>query len=157
MKIKMRISEKKLGQILLDRRSINESQLHQALNVQSGTQGSRCLGELLVDMGVHEDQILEAFLSQYRYPYIPIDRYIVDRAVIGLIPAKVARKYFVLPFEKMYNNLMVSMMNPLRREAFQELEEISQCCVIPCISRPSELNKMLKIYYAEAEVSCGNI
>ena len=72
-----RINNKPLGELLLDRGIINQSQFDQGLALQREKGG--LIGEILVELGfVKEDDIAQALTAQYGFPYLPLGNYDVD-------------------------------------------------------------------------------
>lgn len=144
--------EKKLGEILIERGVIKKAHLTQALKEQRRRAQPAFLGEILVELQMAaEDAILEAFLAQYNYAYIPVDQYNLDCNTIASLPASLAHKYFVLPINKVLNTITVAMMNPRHTEALREIAAYTQCSVVPCIAKPSQIKNQLQIHYAHAE------
>jgi type IV pilus assembly protein PilB len=143
-----KVSTKKrlLGKILLDRNIINQAQLKHAIEVQE-TQGSY-FGEILIGLGyVQEHDIVAALVVQCHIPYIAIDRYDIDSNILKLVPAQIARKYRVVPLDRVNDILSVVMADPLDETAKDELQEITHCRLAPFIATESEINKSIHRWY----------
>lgn len=159
IKPKKRVSEKRLGQILIDQGIISRNNLDEALALQESTEVSVYCGELLLSLGyVNENNILQALNAQYRFPYININNYEIDYKVISLVPFEIAHKYLLLPLDKIGNSFSVAMSNPLNTHAIRELKELEglSCCNIQIfISTPTEIRNSINIYYYETSLGNG--
>lgn len=145
-----RINNKQLGELLLDRGIINQSQLDQALSVQRDKGG--LIGEILVELGfVKEDDIAQALTAQYGFPYLPLGSYDVNAEITSIIPGRVARQYLLVPIDKIGNNLTLAMSNPLNVQAIEDVELLSGCSVQTFVSTSSDIKKAIEKYYKNNE------
>jgi type IV pilus assembly protein PilB len=145
-----RINSLPLGELLLERGIINQSQLDQSLNVQ-GERGG-LIGEILVALGsVKEDDIAQTLTAQYGFPYLPLGNYNVAADVIGTIPGRIVRQYLLVPVEKIGNNLTLVMSDPLNTQAIEEVESLSGCTVQAFVSTASEIKKAIEKFYKDKE------
>jgi len=145
-----RIDNKPLGELLLERGIINQSQLDQSLNFQREKGG--LIGEILVDLGfVKEDDIAQSLTAQYGFPYLPLGNYDVDAEITGIIPGRVARQYLLVPIDKIGNNLTLAMSNPLNIQAIEDVELLSGCSVQTFVSTSSDIKRAIEKYYKDKE------
>ncbi len=88
----------RLGDMLLDRRSVSVGELDQALEEQRQTEEP--LGEILVRKGVlSEDALLQTLSAQWNIPVQEVDPYAVPPEVIQTVPQATALHYRVFPLE----------------------------------------------------------
>ncbi len=143
-----RINNKQLGELLLDRGIINQSQLDQALAVQRDKGG--LIGEILVELGfVKEEDIAQSLTAQYGFPYLPLGSYDVNVEITGIIPGRVARQYLLVPVDKIGNNLTLAMSNPLNVQAIEDVELLSGCSVQTFVSTSSDIKRAIEKYYSK--------
>lgn len=120
---------KLLGQSLLKEELITQEQLDLALARQreSWLEDKDCfLGQILIDMGVIEEQKLERHLiKQGHVPHLNILFYEIDREVIELVSKEVCEEYLLLPLDRLGKILTVAMVNPLNTVA---LEAVKKAC-----------------------------
>ena len=141
-----RLITKKLGKLLVENGIISERQLEEALERQREKGGY--LGQNLVEMGyTTEEEIVSCLTVQYGYPYLPLGNYEINLEIIKLVPADLARKYYVIPIDKIGDVLTVTMANPLEEEAILALEKATGCRVESFVSTGSEVAGALKEYY----------
>lgn len=144
-----RVITKKLGKLLLENGIITERQLEEALERQEERGGY--IGQNLVELGyTNEEEIVSCLTVQYGYPYLPLRNYEIDREIIKLIPKELARKYYVVPIDKIGNVLTVTMANPLEEESIQAIENATGLNVEIFVSTGMEIQDALKEYYGGA-------
>jgi len=101
-----------LGQLLVERGLINEGQLEQALARQRRLGGS--LGTILLESeAIAESKLLEMLGVQLSMPTVSAaEMQDVQREVLDLIPARLALRYNLLPFERRGNTLHLAALDP---------------------------------------------
>ncbi len=145
-----RVNNRPLGELLMERGIINQSQLDEGLKIQQEKGG--LIGEILVDLGfVKEDDIAQALTAQYGFPYLPLGNYDVDLDIASIIPGRVARQYLLVPIDKIGNNLTLAMSNPLNVQAIEDVELLSGCSVQTFVSTSSDIKKAIEKYYKDKE------
>ena len=101
----------RLGDLLLEKDLVTQTQLEQALAGQAVTGGK--LGEILVAMGVLAPQALaDALASFFGLVVINLRRENVDPAVIALVPENVAREQLAVPVRLEDDGLYVAVAEP---------------------------------------------
>jgi type IV pilus assembly protein PilB len=135
-----------LGEILVKKKIIKESELREALDLQKHK--NMYLGEVLIECGyASEDDILIALLLQCHIPYISISKYRIDEDLKELIPGMFARKYQVMPLDKFGETLSVVMADPLNVMLKDQLHQMTGMKISPFIATKSEITKAIDEYY----------
>jgi type IV pilus assembly protein PilB len=147
-----RITDSRLGELLIQSGVINITQLNEALAIQKkngNNNGNKKLsGEILVELGFTDDRyITQAFSTQYRFPYLPLDNYNIDQDITNTISAKVARKYLLIPIDKIGDSISIAMSNPLDEKAIRKVETATNCSVQAFIATPSDIKKKIDQHY----------
>ena len=141
-----RVITKKLGKLLIESCIITEKQLEEALTRQKEHGGY--IGQNLVELGyTNEEEIVSCLTVQYGYPYLPLRNYEINHDIIKLIPVEMAKKYYVIPIDKIGNVLTVTIANPLDEGAVEIIEKESKCKIEIFVSTGSEIQHALKEYY----------
>ena len=137
---------KRLGELLVEARLLDETQLEEALAAQRYT-GLR-LGKLLVQQGfLRDSQIVDILSHQLRIErYLP-DKYPVDLSLSRFIPMDLARKYQAAPLKKTTRNLVVAMPDPTNRYALDLLRMRSEEGVEPVICTEREFDRLMGLIY----------
>ena len=137
-----------LGEIFIRRNLITREQLTRALELQKKEGGF--IGELLVKLGFMEERdIVVALVVQCNLPYIAVDKYEIDRHVIQLVPRETAKKYFVIPLDRVGEVLSVVMADPLDLSVKAELQRLTSCRVAPFIATRGEINRAIDRWYGK--------
>ncbi len=143
---------KKLGELLLERKIIDEHQLEQALRVQKEEGGF--LSQVLLKLGfVTEIDIATCLSSQYGFPYLPLKDYVIDPQVIKIIPADLAWQCDVVPLDKIDDVLTIAMVDPLNLNIIEELSVFTGCRIQPFIATRSDIINATNKYYGPLKTS----
>jgi type IV pilus assembly protein PilB len=135
-----------LGTILIEHNLITSYQLRHVLEFQEKQGGQ--IGEILVDLGyIQERDVVMALVIQSHVPYIAIDQYEIDQNVIRLVPKDIAYKYRVVPLDRMNRILSIVMSDPLDTEANSDLQNITNCRLVPFIATHREIEKAIHRWY----------
>ncbi len=113
---------KRLGQLLVEKGLLPESQVEEA--VQAQQQGDkRFLGTILLERGWVEPEALLAVLAeQYQMPCVRLRDIPIDRAAVERVPFKVALHYKVMPLRLQHAALTVATANPQDVRLMDELQ-----------------------------------
>ncbi|MFH1360885.1 MAG: hypothetical protein ABIJ41_07660 [Candidatus Omnitrophota bacterium] len=144
-----KISNKQLGEVLVERGVINREQLAMAVAYQKEKGG--LIGEVLVHLNfATEESIAQALTCQYGFPYLPLANYEIDQEVLGSVPENVSKQYCLIPIDKIGKSLTLAMSNPLNVQAIEDVELITGCTVQTFVSTTTDIRNCLKKYYKSA-------
>ncbi|HEY5998986.1 MAG TPA: type IV-A pilus assembly ATPase PilB [bacterium] len=136
----------KLGELLRDQGIISPDQLNKALEQQKA-QGGR-IGYHLVQLGfVTEDQITTLLSRQFGVPSVNLGNYGIDREVIKLIPAEVAKKYLVMPISRVGMTLTVAMADPSNVFAIDDIKFMTGYNIEPVVAAEAGVIDAIKRQY----------
>jgi type IV pilus assembly protein PilB len=142
-----KITNKQLGEVLLERGVITHEQLNLAIEYQKKHKGF-LLGEVLVELKfATEKDIAQALTCQYGFPYLPLASYEIDPAVINSVPEHVCRQFCLIPIDKIGKSLTLAMSNPLNLQAAEDIELITGCTVQAFVSTTSDIKQSIDKYY----------
>jgi type IV pilus assembly protein PilB len=149
-----RVTHKKLGELLVERKVITTNQLEKALIIQQGKGGM--LGEIFVELGFcDEEAIVQVLTAQYGFPFLPLSNYEVDTEILKMIPENVARQFVLIPIDRVGETLTVAMSNPLNQQAIEDLEMVTGCSILVFVSTTTEIRKAIDHYYKKDSVKKG--
>ena len=113
---------KQLGDILLERGLIDESQLFAAY--EEHQRAGRALGRVLVEQGVlTESQLVAALAQQIGLEFVDLNDYPVDASVIARVPGTICRRHTVLPLHIDDNGrLELAMADPANVFAIDDVK-----------------------------------
>jgi len=96
---------------------------------------------------VKEEDIVLALSTQYGFPYLPLDNYMIEEEVVKLVPPSIARHYMLVPVDKMGELLTVAMVDPLDIAAVDAVKAATGLNVATFISTLSQVRSALDRYY----------
>jgi len=141
-----KITNKHLGELLIERGVISHEQLALALNYQREKNG--LLGEILVDLKfATEEDIAQALTCQYGFPFLPLSNYEIDSAVLASLSEHVCNQYCLIPIDKIGKSLTLAMANPLNVQAIEDVEMSTGCTVQTFVSTTTDIRNCIKKYY----------
>ncbi len=146
------MNKKSLGDILLERGSLSEEQLKEALTLQGETRQS--LDRALLHSGyVEEEELLQTLSAQLSLPYLDrINDGAVEPSLVSQIPLSFVRKYHIFPLRRENNLLTVATSDPLNLHPVDEIGVLLDCEVQLVISREEEILKAInRFYHSESE------
>ncbi len=127
----------RLGELLLEKQLVTQDELDKALKEQSETGGK--LGEVLVEMGVLDNQALANELASFfGLTVVNLRRDNVDAKVIELVPEKFARANSVIPVRLEGNDFYVAVAQPSDKLRDQ-LQTMTGHNVFLMIAPPSDI------------------
>jgi type IV pilus assembly protein PilB len=140
------VMDRKLGQLLVKDNLISGADLETALERQKSSKGS--LGRILSEMGiVNEWEIAAALGKHLNVPFITLSQYEIDPEIVRSIPRDIARKYRIVPVDRMGDVLTVALSDPSNIYVLDELRLLTKCQIVPVISFETDINEAIEQYY----------
>jgi type IV pilus assembly protein PilB len=138
--------QERLGDLLIKRNYITPEQLKRASDEQK-MKGGR-LESNLVKLGyIKEDELLSFLSAQYRVPSVKLSKVEINPNVIKLIPASIAKKYFIIPVNRVGPKLTLAMADPSNIIVIDEVKFITGFNVEPVVASEVEIIDAIKKYY----------
>lgn len=140
------LQKRYLGAILLEHNLITLNQLRHVLQIQKKVGGP--LGEIFVELGyIQERDIVMALVIQCHIPYIAIDQYEIEQSVIQLVPGDIVRKHRAVPLALENRILSIVMADPLDTDAKLDIQDVTNCRLVPFIATQREIEKAIHRWY----------
>jgi chromosomal replication initiator protein DnaA len=112
---------RRLGELLVEERIITSEQLEKAVREQEQTGGY--IGQILVQKGFATDQAISEYLvRQFKIPRLSLLDYDINDKVLRQIPEDVCLRLRLLAIDKLGRILTVAMVDPLDKEALEEIQ-----------------------------------
>ena len=138
---------KKLGEILIESKLINEKQLEAALAHQQKRGGK--LGNTITELYfVKEVEIARAISQHIKVPYVNIFSEDFSDEELKKVKESLVRKYEVIPVRKVGNILEVAMSDPSDLDVVADVQFALGCTVKPVLSLESEIKAFIRQYYS---------
>ncbi|MBP5470725.1 MAG: Flp pilus assembly complex ATPase component TadA, partial [Candidatus Riflebacteria bacterium] len=149
-----RIEKKLLGQSLIAEGLATPEQLKAVMQEQKKT--SNTLGFTLIQQKIlTEQQLLEFLVNKCGFSYANLRNYVIDPAIVKLIPEYIARKYQCIAILRVKGQITVAMLDPLDSFVIENLEIQTSCKIKPLVSPLSEIQTALDEFYSNH--SQGNV
>ena len=146
---------RRFGDLILADGLVTQEQFDQALAEQKKT--NEKLGEVLVRLGLITEEQLVHFLSrQYGIPEVTFPEKIAAE-IIKLIPARIARKYGVVPIGRTIGSVTLAVADPTNLSALDDVAFMTGLKVVPAIASPSVIRAALGAYYEAAPATMADV
>ncbi|HEV8308670.1 MAG TPA: ATPase, T2SS/T4P/T4SS family, partial [Methylomirabilota bacterium] len=140
----------RLGQLLVAESAITEAQLGAALADQTRT--NEKLGAVLVRLGVISEHQLAAALARVcGIAVVPAPIPELSPELLKLVPARIARKYEVIPVLRKAGSLTLAMADPTNLPALDDVVFVTGLRVIPAVAPPSAIRRAIEQGYGPSE------
>ena len=136
----------RLAELLVKRNYITLEQLKKASEEQK-MKGGR-LESTLVRLGfIKEDELLSFLSAQFRVPSVKLSKIEINANVIKLIPSSIAKKYFIIPVNRVGPKLTLAMADPSNIIVIDEIKFMTGFNVEPVVASEAEIIDAIKKYY----------
>jgi type IV pilus assembly protein PilB len=136
----------KIGEIAIKGNLITSQQYQKAVEEQKVKGGS--LGASLIRMGiVKEDDLLSLLSRYYKVPSVKLSTMEVDKKVLELVPASMAKKHLIVPISRVGAKLTIAMADPNNFLAIDEIKFITSFNVEPVVASDHDVIDGIKKYY----------
>ena len=136
----------RLGDFLLERGLVSDSQLKMALEKQAEV--LKPLGEILIEMKIlEESRLAHALADQLNIPYVDLFTTPLQPNAIDLVPEHLARKYKCIPVRINSGFLDVAMCDPMDLDALEEISKTSKLEINPLISTQADILESIELQY----------
>ena len=140
----------RLGAMLVSSGLITDEQLKKALAAQKA-QGGR-LGSILVKQGfIQEDKLMTFLSKQYGVPYVDLNKFEINPAVIKHIPADVAQKYRIMPINRTGSTITIAMVDPSNIFAIDDIKFMTGYNVEAVVATEGAIVESIKKNYGGAK------
>ncbi len=136
----------KLIEILVAGKLIKQKDLDKAVETQKKT--GENLGKILVKQGsVTQKDLMIVMSRQLNIPPIDLSKYKIDKALMQLIPDRIAKQYTLVPVSKIGGVLTVAMADPLNIFAIDDVKMLTKFQVEPILATEDDIKDAINTYY----------
>jgi type IV pilus assembly protein PilB len=139
-----------LGRIFIKMGILSREKIHECLQIQNQRHGNVRIGQILLEMGlIDEDQLRIALAAQRGMEYISIDGINIPSDIIDKVTAQMAKTYHIIPIEynKEQNELTVVLDSTDNFRATDDLNTLMGFKVTAKITDQDALESALTKYY----------
>jgi type IV pilus assembly protein PilB len=144
------VSQKKIGELLLQEGLVSQEQLSRALEDQN--QSGERVGAALIKLGYIGEEVLSEFIArQFHVPQVNLSKLTIPREVITIIPLDISQKYQAVPFGLMGNTLNVAMADPGNLFVVDDIRFLTRKSIQIHVASESIIKKTIAQFYAADE------
>ncbi len=104
--------------------------------------------DALVQMGaVQKSDVIKALANQFGMEFISLSGHEIDKELLDLVPAEVARRYKIVPVYRIENAITIALGDPLDVETVDSLRYVLHAEVSPVVAMPEEIEAALDKFY----------
>lgn len=150
----MKITNMKMGQILVQAGILSEEKLNNALNKQKHSK--KRLGEVLIENGyITEMQMIRSLEKQIGIPYVDLSYITTDPSLSKLVPESLARSRLVVPVKKIGNILTVAVADPLDYNTINDISTYTKLRVYPEIAERAKIEAKIRELYTSQKAEAA--
>jgi hypothetical protein len=129
---------RKLGEILVAQKLIDEEMLENALKVSKSEHIQ--LGRALINLHLlDEEQLARAIAFQHDMKFIDLTGVQFDPELSGFVNATFAQRHRIVPVRCKDGSLIIAMAYPVQREELSQIEKCCQMRIVPVIAKESDI------------------
>lgn len=143
----MKVTNLKLGQILIKSGALTEQQLNEALAKQK-TNHLR-LGEILIqNKYITEMEMIRSLSQQLSIPYVDLTAIHIDAMLSELVTENVAQSHMLVPIKKDGNVLTVALADPLDYTSMNDVGTYTKLKIYPVIAEKDKIQAKIRELYS---------
>lgn len=141
------IKNKKIGQILIDKRLISNEDLQDALLSQQTTPLK--IGQILLKKGlITELDLLKALATQFSMEFAETLSFSDNENILNAVPAQFLKRYKIAPYSVKKNIIKVAINDPLLIQPLDNIKIIFENYkIVPVLSTENEILKIINNHY----------
>jgi len=140
----------RLGEVLVDAGLVTADDVEAALEEQTKHRGRR-IGEILVEMGlVSERRLAEVLAEKFHLPIVDLDDCLINPEALATLPRSVLLQHRILPIEIDGDSITVALSDPLNTEASDQIRFHRSGKVREVVGIPSQIDQYLRDLLGEA-------
>jgi type IV pilus assembly protein PilB len=152
----MQVDNERLKSFVLDAGLVTEEQIDEA--IQKSNETGKKLGDVMVaEKLMTIDQLRQLFSYILGVPFVNIEKEIIPKDILQIIPEPIAKKYKVVAFKKTGTELKVAMLNPDDIQTIGFIRKKTGLKVSPCLTTENGIENALKQYEQSLKAEFGDI
>src|SRR6266516_749998 len=137
---------KRLGERLLEAGYLSQTQLDLALREQKRRGG--LIGQIFVGLGFVSQEVISAFVAkESETKVVNVNRCVIDKAVLQLVPFDTARRLKALPLSRENGALTVALADPCDVVAIDTLQQLTGLAIEVVSAPERDILNCLELHY----------
>jgi twitching motility protein PilT len=150
----MRISSRRLGEFLVDRRVLSRDVLDELL-AREAAEGVHLSNLLVADELVSEQDLMAAVANELGVPYIDLTERSILPDVWGLVPEDLARGYLAVALERRADGVVVVMEDPSDEDVVAAIESDLGVPIHPAVAVRDDVARLIAQMYGAEVAGAG--
>ncbi len=143
--------DKKLGALLVKAKKLDKEDAERLLGMAARER--KPLSEIVVQEGVIDrGELLSTIARAANVAPIDLEKVVVNKEVVSVIPEEIANSYKVVPLEKIGDFLTVAIVNPFDVLKLDDIRIITGCELRPLVALEEQIDHVLhEVFRSESE------
>ena len=152
----MKIDNKQLKKFLLDSETIDKDEIQKVFD--EAEKKEEKMGELLLEKKlISEEDLGKLYAYISGVPFVNLEKQIVARDILEIIPEPIAKKYKIVAFDKTDTVLKVAMLNPDDLQTIDFIKKKTSLKITPCLTTEAGMQFVLRQYERSLKAEFGDI
>ncbi len=136
----------RIGELMVKNGLITMDQLTKGVEDQKKNGGR--IGQILVRLGFLNEQALAEFMSrQFKIRLASLSEMTIQPELIKLVPAPLAKKFLMIPVQRVGSTLVIAMSDPTHMVALDDVKFMTGYNIEPVLATESSVLEAIKRYY----------
>jgi len=152
----MRVDQNRLKNFILDAGLSDEQTLAEIS--QECEENDADFADILIEKKiVTEEQLRQIYSLILGIPFVNLEKEVIARDILQIIPEPIAKKYKIVAFKKDGNDLRVAMLRPDDIQTIDFIKKKTGLRIHPCISSETGIENVLRQYEQSLKAEFGDI
>jgi type IV pilus assembly protein PilB len=152
----MKIENKQLKDFLVDSNLLDKETIEMAF-IAADQQNKKLGDLLLEKKLVNEIELRKLYSYILGIPFVNLEKELISSEILQTIPEPIAKKYSIVAFEKDGNNLKVAMKNPEDIQTIDFIRKKTGLKIVPCLTSDESIRAVLRQYEKTLKAEFGDI
>jgi len=152
----MRIENKQLKDFVADADLVKSEELEKAFQ-EAQESKKQLGDVLLEKKLIEEIQLRKLYAYILGVPFVDLKKEIISQDVLQIVPEPIARKYKIIAFEKKGKELKVAMLNPEDIQTVDFIKKKTGLKIVTCLTSEEGISTILKQYEKSLKAEFGDI
>lgn len=152
----MKIENNRLRDFLLDSELIEKDKINTAF-AEAENQKKHLGDLLLERKLINEGDLSKLYAYILGIPYVDLSKEIINPEILKIIPEAIAKKYNIVAFERTGTDLKVAMINPEDLQIIDFVKKTIDLRVIPCLTSKESIDAIMKQYEKSLKAEFGEM
>ena len=152
----MKIPEKKLKEIMLEYKILDENKVKEVVDY-AVLSGISFYDSLLEKNIITDEKLGQLVAKKYKLGFVTLSQITIDQSTFKIIPEKTARKYKIVAFSVKNNAIEVAIADPESKELLEMLSKKTGKKIIPYFATERDIDRIFQIYKKDLQEAFNDL